>query len=302
MIRECIPEDGWEGIALALTAAKSGDTVRLGPGCYAGSVALNVPGGVTLEGAGATLEHDGPGPAVQAIDADDVTLRGFTVLSRAQDVEGRRTPDGPVIPVEDEKTHPEWGIVWLTGGRGARVEGVEIVGVRGERWLYGLALRDTTEARVEGSTVRGCGGIGLTHDNRAGGIVLFSSEARIAGNHCWKNGNSGIILQRDSSNPEHPSTADLNDNRCHDNQYSGIVLISSEGKIAGNRCWQNGASGITLQRGSKSPEHPTTTGRAASCFFPPKRGLPEITAGITAPTESLSSGTPAAPNTLRKRM
>jgi len=101
------------------------------------------------------------------------------------------------------------------------------------------------------------------HDNQGSGIALFSSAARAAGNDCWGNAVDGIVLRRDPNSPAAPAIADLSANRCHDNQQSGIGLLSSAARAAGNDCWGN-AHGITLQRDPKSPAAPAIADLSAN--------------------------------------
>ncbi|MEM9477835.1 MAG: right-handed parallel beta-helix repeat-containing protein, partial [Pseudomonadota bacterium] len=72
-------------------------------------------------------------------------------------------------------------------------------------------------------------------------------------NECWGNGSSGIALQRDERSPDAASHARLTGNRCHDNMQSGIALVSSDSEaVEDNECWGNGSSGIALQRAERS--------------------------------------------------
>jgi parallel beta-helix repeat protein len=97
------------------------------------------------------------------------------------------------------------------------------------------------------------------HDNKEGGIGLFSSESdEIVGNDCWGNGSLGISLRRDAVSPNEPSRALIRDNSCHYNQASGIGLFSSESEvIVGNDCCGNGNHGIALARDPLSSDTPS---------------------------------------------
>ena len=96
------------------------------------------------------------------------------------------------------------------------------------------------------------------HGNTQSGIVLASAESEaVEGNECWENGASGIALQLDPKNTELPARARLTGNRCHGNTQSGIMLASAESEaVEGNECWENGTSGIALQLDPKNPALP----------------------------------------------
>ena len=96
------------------------------------------------------------------------------------------------------------------------------------------------------------------HDNTQSGIVLFSSESEaLEQNDCWGNGYHGIVLQRDPKSADAPARARITGNRCHDNTGDGIVLFSSESEaLEQNDCWGNGYHGIVLERDPKSADAP----------------------------------------------
>jgi hypothetical protein len=91
------------------------------------------------------------------------------------------------------------------------------------------------------------------------GIDVFSSKATLRGNECWKNGHSGISIERDDKSTSDPSEAELADNRCHDNTEAGVAVFSSKAYLCGNKCWENAASGIHIQRHLKSKNDPSDT-------------------------------------------
>jgi len=107
------------------------------------------------------------------------------------------------------------------------------------------------------------------HKNQQSGISLYSSDSdEISGNTCFANLRSGIALQRDSDSSKDPSRARVQDNLCHHNQQSGIILYSSESdEISGNTCSANLYSGIVLQRavGPDAPSRAAITGNV-SCL------------------------------------
>ncbi|MBY8825357.1 right-handed parallel beta-helix repeat-containing protein [Sphingomonas colocasiae] len=81
------------------------------------------------------------------------------------------------------------------------------------------------------------------HHNGHSGINMLSSSApAIAENHCWSNGWHGIILQRQDISLDNPSSAPVIANLCHNNQQSGILLVSAESDgIEGNHLSGNSA-------------------------------------------------------------
>jgi len=288
----CGPDDGLAGVQAALDAARPGDTVTLRPGRYRGDTTLRVGEGVTLAGGpGVEIVWASNRPAVRVDRGRDVCIQGLTIDT---DAETGDCPDRPGTPEVDPHDR---GIILGIEAHGLVVEDCLLIGSR-QNPAVGILLRRCDDTGVRRNQVSKClvgiglisstgtvadndcrgndlSGIGLErdpdspgapseakirgnrcHDNGLSGIVLGSAAGTVVDNDCWGNG-SGIALQRDSDSPGAPSEAKIRGNRCHDNGRSGIVLFSSTGTVADNDCWGNDGSGIALQRDSDSPGAPS---------------------------------------------
>ena len=233
---ECAAADGWDGIAAALARAGDGPPgarVLLAAGDYRGGTPLAVPAGVTLEGqAGARLIWGGAGSAVCLSGVAGAGVLGLEIEVAV----GLHTGRAP--------------------GRGhALIRAVDCTGVRiadctlggGGDHLYGLLIRRCESVTVAGCRVLGCGS----------GILIWSSTEVVAtGNQCGGNRGPGIQASREPDRPGRPCECRLIGNRCHDNQGSGILFASSQGRAEGNECWGNGKHGIGLQRDPRWPQYP----------------------------------------------
>jgi parallel beta-helix repeat protein len=172
------------------------------------------------------------------------------------------------------------GMVLATGSGATPSKARLIANTCHENSGDGITLFSSESEAVEGNTCWGNGDSGIVlqrdgnspdapsrarliantcHENTGAGIALFSSESEaVGGNTCWGNGGSGIVLQRDGNSPDAPSRARLIANTCHENQWAGIDLFSSESEaVEGNTCWGNGTSGIALERDPRSRDAPS---------------------------------------------
>jgi len=97
------------------------------------------------------------------------------------------------------------------------------------------------------------------HDNKQAGILLLSSiSEELSGNECWGNEFHGICLQRFDQDGAEPSQARITANKCHDNNLTGIALLSSiSEELSGNECWGNELYGICLRRLDRDGAEPS---------------------------------------------
>lgn len=142
------------------------------------------------------------------------------------------------------------------GGTGISLQSSNIHSIEGnDCWgnrNLGIALEYgwESDALPSSATIPG----NRCHDNGGAGIALFSSTApAIAHNDCWRNGTTGISLERSlESRDSISSNATIKGNRCHHN-WAGIALQSSNAcVIENNDCWENRTSGIGLNRNRSS--------------------------------------------------
>lgn len=112
------------------------------------------------------------------------------------------------------------------------------------------------------------------HDNKDNGISSDSSQVGVQDNECW--GNSVGIRIEGSSVSRYavvPLMVEVVDNYCHNNKKAGVAYISSQGRVQGNVCWENG-TGISIERGTKRMDASADVAVVRNCCYE------NITAGI----------------------
>jgi hypothetical protein len=135
-----VPAD-FETIQAAVDAAVAGDTVLVSKGTYAETVFVDTSG-ITLKGKGATIDARYLGNCIE-VDADDVTVTGFTLVNGGLG-NALLTPDGG----------PEAGGLLCTGA-GADIS--KLVVRACDDW--GIRLLGT--GAIDKCDVRGCDGPGI---------------------------------------------------------------------------------------------------------------------------------------------
>ena len=121
----------------------------------------------------------------------------------------------------------------------------------------------------------------LCEGNKQAGIVLFSVQATLEGNHCIGNGKFGIAAERDSNAPDAPTDLTARNNLCEGNKVAGIVLHSAQATLEGNRCIGN-ERGIHAMRHLLTPDAPTDlTARNNLCEGNKEAGIMLLSARAT---------------------
>jgi nitrous oxidase accessory protein NosD len=232
-------DDGWAGIAAALAAAQPGDTVRIAAGQFRGGDTLPVPSGVSLIGdEGNQLVYTGSETAILIDKARDVRVSGLSLrgYEGMADVGGEGETDDQMVK----------GLIRIAVSVSVRISGNRIVASAKRR--NGISVVGSRAVIVERNRVNGA----------RRGISFWSSAGEIMGNDCWDNSLDGIALFCNLDSLGDPSKALILDNQCHENSSSGIIVSSSESEaVAGNNCWGNGWSGITLERDPGNPDVPS---------------------------------------------
>lgn len=152
----------WCSVARAATEAGPGDTVRIRPGTYVGTVRparSGTPGApvrYVADGGGVTLDGGGASATVKVVSVSDVSFEGMAVTGGA--VQG----------------------LWLYGAPRVALRGLTVTGNGGP----GVQVRESSGVTVEGSRIAGNGGAGIFES--AG-----SSGNRYVGNEVSANGVNG---------------------------------------------------------------------------------------------------------------
>lgn len=226
----CPVEHGWQGLSEALSKAVAGDTVRLGSGTYTGQTSLTIPESVQLIGNGESiLINAGSAPTV-LVDKANVRIHA----------------------VGFQATPAQQTLVHIHCTQGVEISGCTLEG--GGTANCGVLADRSLDVKISDSTIRKFSNkIGL----RAGLLVFESTTGSIRDNDLSE-GSCGIVLARSLATQGIPSIADIERNRCHENEADGIAFCSSNGRAEGNECWgSRTGSGIVAFRGKESLDTPS---------------------------------------------
>ena len=121
--------ESYGSVAAAIAAARPGDTVRVGPGTYREHLTIDKP--LRLLGSGLPLLDGGGEGSIVTVDAPDVTVQGFRLQGTGDNLEQENTAiavNAPRALIRDNQISDA---------------------------LFGIYLRQATDSRVEGNSVRG---------------------------------------------------------------------------------------------------------------------------------------------------
>ncbi len=199
-------------VAAAIRAATPGVTVRIAPGVYTEPVlvidrplTLLADSGAILDGAGAhTVVH---------LQADDVTVRGFTI---------RNTGSSQV----EERA----------GIRAAEVRRCDIAGNSIENTAFGIYLAETSDCVVRDNVLRGSGGSQTESGN---GIHAWSSDnVMVTGND--------ITGHRDGIYFEFVRNGQVRDNRVARSSRYGMHFMFSDDCVYERNHYRENGNGVAV--------------------------------------------------------
>lgn len=158
----------FNSIAVAVSSAKSGDVIVVGPGLYRGVIEISKP--LTLSGTGQPV-IDGAGAAVAVkVKGSGVTIEGFTITSTGS----------PTHKVDFMTAASEEACL-LAFGSNHQFRNNELTGCH-----HGLYLTEVYDTTVENNNI---------HDNRLDGIMVRNSRRDTLRNNVVKdNGYGGISI------------------------------------------------------------------------------------------------------------
>jgi len=192
-----------QSIAAAIGAAQPGDTLRIGPGSYAGNFIIDKP--LTLEGVGrptVSAGHAGDGIRVRA---SDVTIRGLIIRDSGTEL-GKQNAGVYVEPGADR----------------AVIENCVLV-----RNLFGVWLENSADSRVAGNLISGRRD--LLSAARGNGIQVYNTRgAQIL--------NNTISFTRDGIYVDVSEKAVFRGNKIHHVRY-GTHYMNTHDSI-----WENNES------------------------------------------------------------
>ncbi|MFN3821865.1 MAG: right-handed parallel beta-helix repeat-containing protein, partial [bacterium] len=244
----------------AIDAAKSGDTITIGPGTY--SENLTITKSLILDGAGrVTLSGDEANPAVSIKYARDITIKGFVIkngrfgilVERSSRVTvtnstiEENTINGIFIEDSTEVSVTESRIINNKPGRDGKFGiGINIIRSKADilnntiSWnsREGIAIQDNSQAEIKGNQI-----LNTKADAEVWGsgvVILRGSTATISNNAIHNNTGVGIDVITNSR-------ATISNNTISENDYEGIhVKANSNATITDNTIEKNGEIGILI--------------------------------------------------------
>lgn len=250
-----VPEDH-ETIQAAIDAAKSGDTIQVGPGRYLERIKLQQ--GITVRSAGddtkgtaglkraeATIldgqskSSDQPGVFMaEGSTLDGVTITGVGVYEEAVwqkhfDSQGEELAD-------DEGSVQAEGTIPAISVRG--VNSTVINNIVHHNGDVGVAVIGSKERRITPLVAHN-----VSYRNMGGGIgVADDAEPIVRDNNCYENLRAGIGCRN--------SSPLVLDNECFKNIRAGIgCREGAKAIIRGNKCFQNRRAGIGVRMEGTAP-------------------------------------------------
>ena len=198
--------------AAALDAAARGDTVRVAAGVYRGPLTVHRPL-VLLAEPGATLDGGSVGTTL-AIDADSVTVRGFTVRGSGRSLD-----------------HDDAGVK-LVRCTGCTVDGLHIA-----ESLHGIYLLESDHVVVRDNVI--IGDTARAEAQRGNGIHLFHSTANRLEHNTIAGTRDGIYFSFASDN-------DVADNQVSGVRYGLHYMYSDDNRFWRNRFERNAAGAAVM--------------------------------------------------------
>ncbi|MGQ0520776.1 MAG: right-handed parallel beta-helix repeat-containing protein [Actinomycetota bacterium] len=154
-----VPLTPWCSVVRAAEEAGAGDTVRIRPGTYAGTVrpatsgSLGAPVRFVADGGGVTLDGAGASATVKLVSVTDVSLEGLAVTGAA--VQG----------------------IWAYGAQRITLGGLSVTGNGGP----GIQVRESSAVTVTRSRIAGNGGAGIFETAGSSGNRYVANEVTTNG-------------------------------------------------------------------------------------------------------------------------
>jgi nitrous oxidase accessory protein len=272
----------------ALSPARPGDTLHLGPGTFRGDLLVDLPG-ATIEGEpGTVLEGSGTGSAIW-VKAPDVTIRGLTIRGSGLTLIDKNS--GVFVDRDGDRTRIEGNVlednliaIYLDGPHDAVVRGNRIQGLQRLRLSErgpAVSLWNTPGSQIIDNDIRsGRDGVfsvsskqnvvrgNSFHDVRFAVHLMYTNDTEIAGNLSTGNG-VGYVLMYSDRLSVHDNVSDgdrdhgllfnyangsrIEDNVVRDSEKCVFIYNANKNRFAGN--WFEGCQiGIHFTAGSERNE------------------------------------------------
>ncbi len=159
----------------AIAGADPGDVLILGPGTYPGALIIETPVTLVSESGEAVIDGQGQGTVISIV-AEDVTLRGLTVIGSGMNSE-----------------ELDAGIKVLRPGHRAKIENNRVLGN-----LHGIDLHGGRDAHVIGNYIEGT--LHPRLNDRGNGIYVWNSPGGVVENNVVRFGRDGIFSNASKDN------------------------------------------------------------------------------------------------------
>jgi nitrous oxidase accessory protein len=191
-----------ESVVAALSRAKPGDTIHLGPEVFHGDLVIDRPA-LTLEGEpGAALEGSGTGDAV-LIKAADVTIRGLTIRGSGRSLIDKNS-----------------GVFIDRSGDRARIENDVL-----EDNLIGIYLDGPHDAVVANNRIQGLRRLRVSE--RGPAISLWNTPGSVIENNDIRAGRDGVFSVTSNHNV-------VRGNSFHDLRYAVHFMYTNHSEVLDN--------------------------------------------------------------------
>jgi nitrous oxidase accessory protein len=198
---EVVVAPGRGTLAQAIDAAEPGDTLRLGPGTYQGSVTVDTP--LSIAGSDGTVVDGGGIGSVLIIDAPDSSISGLTVRGSGSSHE---TIDS--------------GIKLTKKARNARVRDNVLI-----ENLYGIDIHGARDAVVANNTITGRDDHRM--NARGNGVYLWNAPGAEVRDNTIRLGRDGIFVNTSRDNV-------LVGNSFEDLRFAVHFMYSNGSEVSGN--------------------------------------------------------------------
>lgn len=186
----------------AIAGASPGDVLILAPGRYPGALMIETSVTLTSEGGEAIIDGLGTGTAV-SIAAEDVTIRGLTVIGSGMD--GADT---------------DAGIKILRPGHRARIENNRVLGN-----LHGIDIHGGHDARVLNNEIEGTQHPRM--NDRGNGIYVWNSPGALIEGNTVRYGRDGIFANTSKRNI-------FRNNLFRDLRFAVHYMFTHRSEVTGN--------------------------------------------------------------------
>jgi parallel beta-helix repeat protein len=241
-------QDPYQNISSGISYASDGDTVFVYNGTYYEQ--LNVNKTITLQGQDSqlTIIDANQSGAVVTVEANNVTITGFTLQNSGENFSGVSILDSAGSKVHDNIVESDYEGIYLFNSSGNTLTDNEILDN-----YYGISLDSSYADNITQNTVSSNNDTGIRLSNSSNiavadnniarntfGIALITSDNNTLTDNGISLGTDGLYILDSDHNI-------FSNNRASSNIDSGIRLTQSTDNVVDNNTFSNDLSGILLE-------------------------------------------------------